>query len=155
MLTESLDALAAAGGTAVVQAAGADAWEGFRERVARLFGRGDRQREHRELALLDQTSALLAAAADPELQRVRDQQESFWRARFGELLECTEPGSKQLAEDLQVLLRDYAEPRGIAPGGLTAGRDILISSDNGSIAAGVIQGGAHIAVPHKPDPSRG
>ena len=41
MLAEALTALAAAGGTAVVQAAGKDAWTGFRARVAKWFARGD------------------------------------------------------------------------------------------------------------------
>jgi hypothetical protein len=42
---EALAALAAAGGTAVVQAAGTDAWAGFRSRVAKWFARGDTERE--------------------------------------------------------------------------------------------------------------
>ncbi|MBK3635258.1 hypothetical protein JHN52_20485 [Streptomyces sp. MBT97] len=44
MLTEALAAPAAAGGTAVAQAAGTSLWEGTRSRVARLFGRGDAAR---------------------------------------------------------------------------------------------------------------
>ncbi|MEU6172343.1 hypothetical protein ABZ832_10455 [Streptantibioticus parmotrematis] len=39
MLTEALAAPAAAGGTAVVQAAGTDAWTEVRRTVARLLGR--------------------------------------------------------------------------------------------------------------------
>jgi hypothetical protein len=45
MLAEAFTALAAASGSAVIQAAGTDAWEGFRRQVARLLGQGDQQRE--------------------------------------------------------------------------------------------------------------
>ncbi|MGW3466207.1 hypothetical protein ACWDE9_44675, partial [Streptomyces olivaceoviridis] len=38
MLEQALTALAAAGGAAVVQAAGTDAWTGLRQAVARWFG---------------------------------------------------------------------------------------------------------------------
>jgi hypothetical protein len=57
MLTEALTALAAAGGTAVVQAAGKDAWTGFRGRVAKWFARGDTGREQVALERLDRTAA--------------------------------------------------------------------------------------------------
>jgi hypothetical protein len=59
MLEQALTALAAAGGTAVVQAAGTDAWTGLRQAVARWFGRGDRQRERVELERLDRTAGEL------------------------------------------------------------------------------------------------
>ena len=50
MLVEAMTALASqAGGAAVVQAAGTDAWEGFRQRVAGFLRRGDHQREGVEL----------------------------------------------------------------------------------------------------------
>jgi hypothetical protein len=60
MLVETLAALAAAGGAAVVQAAGTDAWNGFRQAVARWFARGDAQREQ-------------ADPSDPQTRRDRGQ----------------------------------------------------------------------------------
>jgi hypothetical protein len=53
LLSDALVALAAAGGTAVVQAAGTDLRADFRERVATWFGRGDAEREHAELERLN------------------------------------------------------------------------------------------------------
>lgn len=44
MLGEALTALAAAGGTVVVQAAGTSGWQGFQRAVARWFARGDEGR---------------------------------------------------------------------------------------------------------------
>ncbi|MFJ4691483.1 hypothetical protein [Streptomyces sp. NPDC088766] len=86
MLTEALAALAAAGGTAVVQAAGTSLWEGTRSRVARLFGRGDAAREQTELDRLDRTAAAVAAASGPEVRRVGDQEAAVWRDRIRDLL---------------------------------------------------------------------
>lgn len=76
MLAEALAGLAATGGTAVIQAAGTDLWATFRERVAGLFGRGQRRQTEAALEQLDQTAAMLnQAVADSEdgadLERVR------------------------------------------------------------------------------------
>lgn len=55
-------ALTAAGGTGVVQAAGSDAWAGFRRRTAMLSGQGDDEaRERAELERLDAAAAALTA----------------------------------------------------------------------------------------------
>ncbi|QEV56463.1 hypothetical protein CP981_37095 [Streptomyces platensis] len=69
MLTEALMALAAAGGGAVVQAADTDLWAGFSQRVARLFSRGDTQREQAELERLDRTAAVVRAVGQDVEQR--------------------------------------------------------------------------------------
>lgn len=98
MLEAALAALAAAGGTAVVEAAGTDAWAGLRARVAQLFGRGDDGRERAELARLDATAAALTGAGPGDGggagsgvgQSVRIRQEAFWQARFAALLEGPE-----------------------------------------------------------------
>ena len=76
MLAEALTALAAAGGTAVVQAAGTDAWTGFRARVAKWFARGDTGREQVALERLDRTAAALGAAGPQRSDRAR----WLWRA---------------------------------------------------------------------------
>ena len=87
MLAEALTAVAAAGGTAVVQAAGTDAWTGFRSRVAKWFARGDAGREQVALERLDQAAAALEAAGPGEVEWVRAVQEASWQARFEILLE--------------------------------------------------------------------
>jgi hypothetical protein len=87
MQVETLTALAAAGGTAVVQAAGTDAWTGFRQAVARWFGRGDAQREQAELERLDQTAAALETADPTQADRVRISSEAAWHARIEAALE--------------------------------------------------------------------
>ena len=85
MLAEALTALAAAGGTAVVQAAGTDAWAGFRGRVAKWFARGDAGREQVALERLDRTAAALEAAEPGEVDRVRTGQEASWQTTFRDL----------------------------------------------------------------------
>lgn len=105
MLPEALAALAAAGGTAVVQAAGKDAWNGFRQQLARWFGRGNAEREHSELQRLDQTAHALDGAEGEEGERIRLQQETTWRTRIESLLENLDASERTEAADaLQSLL---------------------------------------------------
>ena len=113
MLTEALMAVAGAGGTAVVQAAGTDAWTGLRQRVARLLGCGDTQRESAELERLDRTAqALEEANATGETERTRLRQEASWQTRFESLLENLEDSEQQqVATELQALV---AEQQGFA-----------------------------------------
>ncbi|MEV5315495.1 hypothetical protein [Streptomyces sp. NPDC052610] len=88
MLAEGLTALAAAGGTAVVQAAGTDAWATLRDRVAGWFGRGDAARERDELERLEATAGeLTAAEGGADAERLRAHQEQAWQARFAMMLE--------------------------------------------------------------------
>lgn len=159
MLPETMTALAAAGGTAVVQAAGTDVWTGLRQRVARWFGRGNTQRERADLERLDQTAAALDAADAEQVERVRIRQEASWEAWFTALLESLDDGEReQAAAELRVLLDEHAPaPGGVSAGtgGLAAGSDINITADRGSIAAGVLHGGATTGYPQTPDPSQG
>src|SRR5262245_24281618 len=99
MLDQALEALAAAGGTAVVQAVGTDAWTGLRQAVARWFSRGDKQRERAELELLDQAASELetAEAAGEEGVRIGH----GWRNRFETLLRnLDEAEQARAAEEL-------------------------------------------------------
>ena len=108
MLAEALTALAAAGGTAVVQAAGKDAWAGFRSGVARWFGRGDAEREQVALERLDRTAAALEAARLGEVERVRADQEASWQTSFETLLGGLDGVEQQRAADeLRDLLADF------------------------------------------------
>ncbi|MEU3947521.1 hypothetical protein [Streptomyces sp. NPDC029526] len=93
MLTETLIALAAAGGTAVVQAAGTEAWEGVRGGVARMF-RGRAGGEDEVEPDLDRT-ALLRASDDAE---AGGQQARLWQARFAALLDDADDRSRQRTE---------------------------------------------------------
>lgn len=118
LLAEAMTALAQAGGTAVVQAAGTDVWTAFRQRAAGLFGRGNAQREQTELERLDRTAAVLEAAGDDEILR----QEASWRTRFEMLLESLDDLEReQLAAELRALVEhtQQTQPRGDAVFGNT------------------------------------
>jgi len=156
MLEESLTALTAAGGAAVVQAAGTDAWAGLRERIARLFGRGDGERERSELARLDRSAAELAQPDDAgESERVRFRQATVWQTRFEDLLEQSGAEEQEAtAAELRTLLAE-SELGNQTPddnGGVTAGRDISIRADRNSLAAGLahIEGGVRLGNPPPP-----
>lgn len=154
MLVESLTALAAAGGTAVVQAAGTDAWTGFRQAVARWFGRGDTQREQTELERLDRTAAALEAADPAQIERVRISQEAAWHARIEATLEqLDKPERDQAAEQFRALLTDQVPGVAVtvAPGGVAVGGNLNIRADQGSVAAAVIRD-ARIGPHPAPDP---
>ncbi|WP_369168386.1 hypothetical protein AB5J49_11080 [Streptomyces sp. R28] len=158
MLEQALTLLAAAGGTAVVQAAGTDMWTGLRQAVARWFGRGDGQRERAELERLDRTAGELQSAEADQAERLRIREEAAWQARIEALLESLDQAEQTRAvEELRVLLAEQA-PRGGASagqGGLAAGGNVDIRAEGGAIAAGVIHGDARIAHPPTPDPSQG
>ncbi|MER5933446.1 hypothetical protein [Streptomyces sp. NPDC002054] len=162
MLEQALTAVAAAGGLAVVQAAGTDVWTGLRQAVARWFGRGEPQREQAELERLDQTAGELEAAdadADPaEAERARIRQVAAWQARIETRLEdLGDTERAQAAEELRALLARHT-PQGetsAGQGGLAVGGNVNIRAEKGAIAAGVINGGARISNPPVPDSSQG
>ena len=105
MLVEALLALAAAGGGAIVQAAGTDAWNGVRSAIARMLGRGEEAREQEELARLDRTQAVLDAATEGQLERVQAAQAAVWQNRLEILLEeLPEVQRQQVAAELQVVI---------------------------------------------------
>ncbi|MGW2303864.1 hypothetical protein [Streptomyces sp. NPDC001809] len=158
MLSETMIAIAAAGGTAVVQAAGTDAWMGLRGRVAQWVGRGNPQRENAELERLDRTAYELETAEPSTTERVRIRQEAAWQARIEALLEGMDDTERAKAsQELRALLHQQGSPGGVSagPGGLAVGGDVGIHAEGGSVAAGVIHGGAHIGHPQVPDPSQG
>jgi hypothetical protein len=88
MLTEVLAALAAAGGTAVVQAMATDAWDWARLGVVRLLGRGQDSHQLEVIETqLDEDAKLLERAGDNELVQVRQELTPVWRRRLAVLLE--------------------------------------------------------------------
>ncbi|WP_328680871.1 hypothetical protein OG905_35555 [Streptomyces sp. NBC_00322] len=111
MLSEALAALAAAGGTAVVQVASTDAWAEFRNRVARLIARGSRERELVELQRLDRTAALLTAECD---EAAEIGQVAAWQAHFEALLDRLQGAERDSA---------IAELRALVEGSTARNRD--------------------------------
>lgn len=171
MLAETLTALAAAAGTAVVQAAGNDAWTGFRGRVAKWFSRGDAGREQAVLERLDRTAVALEAAGPGELERVRAGQQASWQTLFEILLEGLDGEEQQRATaDLRDLLAGFSGGQAAAVGrdGVAVAGDVDIHAETGGAAAwrmgdvriGYLPGepaglaGAPVD-PHRPDRSRG
>ena len=138
MLAEALTALAAAGGTAVVQAAGNDAWAGFRARVAKWFARGDTEREQVALERLDRTAAALEASGPGEVERVRAGQQASWQTLFEILLEGLSGQEQQrAAADLRDLFAGFASGRAAAveQGGVAVAGDVDIHAETGGAAA--------------------
>ncbi|MFE2280134.1 hypothetical protein ACFXAE_23470 [Streptomyces sp. NPDC059454] len=132
MLVETLTALALAGGTAVVQAAGTDAWNGLRRRVGDLFARGDAARADAELERLDHTAEVLNTANDVGVERLR--QEGVWQGRFEALLESLEPpGQERAAEQLQEMLSFVAA----STGDVAIGTGKAVAREGGSAVTGV------------------
>jgi hypothetical protein len=154
MLSQAMTALAAAGGTAVVQAAGTDAWTGIRQQVARWFGRGNPQREQVQLERLDQTAAELQAARPAEAERVRIRQEAAWQGRIEVLLESLEDVERaRVVDELRTLQAQQTIPRAVLAGqsGLAVGGDLNVRADNGSAAA-VTMGNVTLGNPSQPGP---
>ena len=81
MPADALTELAMAGGMAVVQAAGKDGWDGFRQAIARWFGRGDAKRQRAALERLNRTASDLGAAGPAGLEQARKDQVGFWQVR--------------------------------------------------------------------------
>ncbi|WP_326697757.1 hypothetical protein OG909_10675 [Streptomyces sp. NBC_01754] len=158
MLEQALTALAAAGGTAVVEAAGTDVWAGLRGAMARWFGRGDGQRERAELERLDETAGELTTADAAVMARARISQEAAWKARIEGRLESLDDTERaQAIEELHALLAQHAPKSAVSAGqgGLAAGGNMDIRAEGGSVAAGILHGGAHLSSPPVPDPSQG
>jgi hypothetical protein len=136
VLAEALTALAAAGGTAVVQAAGTDAWAGFRSRVAKWLGRGDARREQSALERLDQVAASLETAGQGEAERLRSRQQAAWQARFEIVLEGLDGDEQQRAADeLRDLLAFAGGAAAIGQGAVAVGGDVSIRAETGGAAA--------------------
>ncbi|MDV9172189.1 hypothetical protein R6V09_19000 [Streptomyces sp. W16] len=154
MLDAEMIALASAAGTAVVQAAGTDAWESFRQRVAAWFGRGDTARESAELDRLQRSGGELVAVRDGGADQVRIRQEAAWQARFEALLESLDAdGREQAATGLTALLTEHAPVvRGVSAGRDSAavGGDAHVHAEHGSAAA-VRMGDVTLGNPPRPD----
>jgi hypothetical protein len=135
VLAEALTALAAAGGTAVVQAAGTDAWAGFRSRVAKWFARENTGREQVALEHLDRTTAALEAAGPDEVEQVRADQQASWQKSFEILLESLDGEEQQRAADNLRDLLAGGQAVAAGPGAVAVAGDVGIHAETGGAAA--------------------
>ncbi|MGW3650414.1 hypothetical protein [Streptomyces sp. NPDC000878] len=118
MVAEALAALAAAGGGAIVQAAGSEAWEGLRTRVAQLLGR-EPQSQQAVLERLDRTRTALEQAAENTtdtrtgaLEQTVARQETVWQTRLEDFLDSLDDSERREATaQLQALLEWAAAQR--------------------------------------------
>ncbi len=138
MLVEALMALAAAGGGAVVQAAGTDAWNGLRQRVGALFSQGDAAREQSELERLDRTAQALGpgGAADEAAERLREA--GVWQGRFESLLEGLDGSDREhAAQELRALLTFVAT----ATGDTALATGTAVAREGGTAVTGIKRSG--------------
>ncbi|MEU1372064.1 hypothetical protein ABZ442_00180 [Streptomyces triculaminicus] len=154
---QALTDLASAAGTAVASAAGTDAWNGLRERVARLFGRAPGTETGAVVARLDRTVAALEEAGPAETDRIRIRLGASWQARFEDLLEnLDEAGRVEIAGQLRELVTEARRTlRGpsAGDGGLAVGGNVDIRADHGSAAAAVM-GDVTLGNPPQPGPDQ-
>ncbi|MFJ5776141.1 hypothetical protein [Streptomyces sp. NPDC093094] len=160
MLDQALTALASAAGVAVAQAAGTDAWQNVRDRVARLFGRGpapgDAERTTRER--LDRTAAQLEGAEPEAAQGVRTAAAAAWETRFQDLLEELDQinRSRTAAELRELVASTQASGSGVAAGdgGIAIGGNAHVQAEN-QAAAALRMGDVTIGNPPSPGPDKG
>ncbi|MFK4145061.1 hypothetical protein [Streptomyces sp. NPDC004065] len=143
----------------MAQAAGTDAWQGFRDRVARVFGRGPAPGAAREAALdrLNRTAAELESADPGAVADVRNTAVTAWQTRFRDLLEgLDEDGREQVAAQLRELVALAQRAGGgasAADGGVAIGGDVHIQAQNHAVAA-VQTGDVNIGNPPSPGPDQ-
>ncbi|MEV8547245.1 hypothetical protein [Streptomyces sp. NBC_01261] len=159
-MSEGIAALAAAGGAAVVQAAGTDTWEGVRTLVARLLGRGDPQQESAELQLLDRTHSELAGLGSDQLaSHESGRWQGIWQTRLEMLIAGVSEGELgPYVDQLQrVIALAQAQSAGFEPQSVTAGRDLSVRSDHGSVAGGIVsvEGDLRVERPFPPPVGEG
>lgn len=121
--------LASLAANTVVAAAVTDTFEGVRDRVARLFGRGkpDPAAERR----LDMTRVELSNVTGVEVERVRAVQQNQWQVRFADLLDAYPDAVDELtrlAMELQAKLPANGNVTNVITGGTQHG-PILMGRD--------------------------
>ena len=144
-------ALVALAGSAFVTAAVTDAWEDVRQKITRFFGRGsaDPLIERR----LDATRAQLEAAPPADLGKAQAEQAARWAGRLADLLEDhpdAEDELRSLVAEIQRRLPGAADAA--TRNSVAVGRDVNVTAEHGSLAAGVIHG--DVTWPGPPMPGR-
>jgi hypothetical protein len=149
-----ISSLIALAGNTLVAAAVTDAWETARNRVARLFGRGEP--DPTTVRRLDATRSQLAAAAPADLEHVQADLAGQWAVRLADLLEenpGVEADLRSLVDELESMLAG-AGPSA-ADHSVVAGGNVNVIGLGGGITAGVIHGGVSMANPSRPGPPDG
>lgn len=135
------------------------AGEGIKAAVARWFSRGDAEREQAERERLDRTAEELRAAPEGAAgERVLARQEGAWLGRFEDRYDSLDQDQRaQALAELRTMLAEHASgaTATAGSGGLAVAGDVRIQADQGSIAAGVLHGGASISTPSQPTSPRG
>ncbi|MFD7417098.1 tetratricopeptide repeat protein [Kitasatospora purpeofusca] len=131
------EALAAAGGTAIAQAAGTDVWIAVRDRVVRLFSRFGSRDVDAVSAELDRLAAGPGNAAGGT-----EAAAALWRSRFGVLLQQLEGPDHESAVEL---LREVVGLAGVATAvtalgnnSLALGGDASFVAEPGALAAATV-----------------
>lgn len=156
MLTEALIALAAAGGTSLVQAAATDAWAVAKAGVARLLGRGRPERVTVIEARLEDSRTQLASLTGSQLRQGQQVQAQAWATRLQDLLE-EDPDAAAGLERLLQELASAGVPGAVTAGdhGVAVGGSMSVTATTGGAAAGVIHGGVNTGGnPSGPDQDR-
>lgn len=154
MLNELLLATAAAGGTAVVQAAGTDVWQTLHRRVAGWVGRGDPEREAVVMRRLQDSADEITAAEPQRVEAVRGRLEGFWQGQFERYLMDLSPEAREEARSELDRLLDSIRP---LETGTSQRIHVTVHGGSGSNNIGSISGGHvdHIGhVYHTPPPTR-
>jgi hypothetical protein len=128
----------AAGGTAVVQAAGTDARAGFRAPSRSGLAPGDTGREQVVLERRDRTAAALEAAGPGEVERVQARQETSWQTLFEILLEGLQgEEQRRAADELRDRLARFPGGRAAVAlqDGVAVAGDVNIHAGTGGAAA--------------------
>jgi predicted component of type VI protein secretion system len=85
-MVPALLALAAAGGTALVNAMVTDGWEGVRKKIGTLFGRGNPKQTQDTLDRLDRSHTELSQLSGADQDSARQKLAIAWQTRFEDLL---------------------------------------------------------------------
>ncbi|MER6345022.1 hypothetical protein ACWC10_06410 [Streptomyces sp. NPDC001595] len=99
-------------GPTVLALAVTDGYQTGKERLVRLFGRGEAERENAVRADLEGTTAALAAAPDEEArERARAEHAQAWEEEFTRLLLVLDPAERQrAASELREIAREVGPP---------------------------------------------
>jgi len=144
-------ALMALASNTLVAAAVTDAWEDVRHKFARLFGRGEADPKI-EQKLSETWRQLYAARPTGELERVQADLARDWVVRLKDLLADHPDAEAELAALVGEIKPAVAAA---ADHSVTAGRDLKVKADRGSVAAAVIHGDVTMPDPSAPGPESG
>ncbi|MEV1002685.1 hypothetical protein [Nonomuraea sp. NPDC050202] len=142
MSLEWLAALAAAGGTALVEAAATDAWQMARDGYARLLGRGDEDHTRLTESRLDELAVRVESAGPETRAEVRAQALTAWQVRLADLLE-ERPEAEAELRDLVARVEELVPA---AAGQIWIQRNT--ASDHGTVNA--VQHGSQHVYRHSP-----